>query len=102
VNAACASPAALAPAVAAMVTTNTPIVAAIQAQSQGLRKQHHRRALRRFQRIQPSRSASTRIRIAPCAPICQSGDSRRNDRNDPASVSVSAPTTAPTADTRPP
>ncbi len=58
-----------------------------------------RAASRRFS---TSRIARTAIRIAPCAPICQSGESRRNVRNDAASVSVSAPITAPTAETRPP
>ncbi len=42
------------------------------------------------------------IRIAPCAPICQSGEMRRKERNEPASVRVSAPMTAPMGETRPP
>ena len=42
------------------------------------------------------------IKTAPCAPICQSGEIRRKDRNDAVSVSVIAPRTAPTGEIRPP
>ncbi len=55
----------------------------------------HRRFSRFSRRFSIRRSASTMMRIAPCAPICQSGEMRRKDRNEPASVSVSAPITAP-------
>src|SRR5690606_33235557 len=53
-------------------------------------------------RLSSSRTASTMIRIAPCAPICQSGGILRKLRNEPARVSVSAPMTAPMGETRPP
>lgn len=42
-----------------------------------------------------ARSASTMMRTAPWAPICQSGEIRRKIRKAPASASVGAPTTAP-------
>src|SRR5690606_36948139 len=53
-------------------------------------------------RLSRSRTARTMIRIAPWAPICQSGDILRKLRKDAASVSVSAPITAPMGETRPP
>src|SRR5690606_637163 len=53
-------------------------------------------------RLRKRRKASTTIRIPPCAPICQSGEMRMKERNEPARVSVSAPMTAPMGETRPP
>src|SRR5690606_12797199 len=50
--------------------------------------------------LRKRRRARTMTRIAPCAPICQSGEMRRKERKEPARASVSAPITAPTGDTR--
>src|SRR5208283_3249583 len=53
-------------------------------------------------RLISARAARTIMRIAPCAPTCQSGETRMKLSNEPARVRVNAPITAPIGETRPP